>query len=150
MKTGLFTIIAALLAFQVAPAFAFLQAEEQSLSAVKILLNAKSEKVTTFSAHTVHEYGVGRGVVRAYVSSNGQIFAYTGHNLKGHPHPALLGSFLPEYRAAVRQANRKYGRKPLRVNTPHLRAGISGPQGALHWYVFLQSLPTGVSREDVQ
>lgn len=131
------------------PSFAFLRSDESSLSVVKGMIAAKSEKVTHYSTHTVHEYAVMRGTIRAYVSPAGQIFAYTGQNQMGHPPLALLGDYLEEYRAAVKQAHR-YGRRPLRLNTSHIKAGMSGPQGRLNWYLSLQSLPEGVTQDDIR
>jgi hypothetical protein len=113
------------------------------------MIAAKSEKVTAYSTHTVHEYSVRRGTIRAYVSLTGQIFAYTGHNQMGHPPLSLLGTYLDEYRTAVKQAHR-YGRRPLRLSTAHIRAGMSGPQGALNWYLSIQNLPTGITPDDVR
>jgi hypothetical protein len=150
MRVATKAVLSALLIFQSISAQAFLKSDEQSLDAVKLLIAAKSDKVTNYSAHTVHEYAVVRGVIRAYVSANGQIFAYTGHNQMGHPPSALFGPYLKEYQAAVKQAHLKYGRRSLLVNTKHIHAGITGPQGSLSWYLTLQKLPSGVTRNDIR
>jgi hypothetical protein len=143
------TFLVSLLTFWAMPAAAFLQSDEGSLSVVRLMIAAKDEKVTTYSTHSVHEYTVHRGTIRAYVSPTGQVFAYTGHNQMGHPPLTLLGSYLEEYRAAVKQSHR-YGRRPLRLNTAHIRAGMSGPQGALNWYLSIQNLPAGVTQDDIR
>lgn len=149
MRMGSAALLAGLLLFPSLPANAFLKSDEGSLAIVKKMVAARDEKVTTYSAYTVHEYSVLRGTIRAYVSPAGQVFAYTGHNQMGHPPLALLGAYLGEYRSAVKQAHR-YGRRPLRLSTAHIRAGISGPQGSLSWYLSLQNLPPGMSRDDIR
>ncbi len=113
------------------------------------MIAAKDEKITTYASHTVHEYSVHRGKIRAYVSETGQIFAYTGHNQMGHPPLSLFGNYSSEYRAAVKQAH-LHGRHALQIQTAHIRASMSGPQGALSWSISLTNLPAGVSPNDIQ
>ncbi|MDR3606826.1 MAG: DUF2844 domain-containing protein [Oligoflexia bacterium] len=150
MKMGIITAAVILAVSWASPARAFLGSNENSLNVAKLLFAPRSEKITNRPSHTVHEYAVIRGVIRAYVSSNGDVFAYTGRDQMGHPPPELLGPYLKEYQDAVREARRKYGRRPLSINTAHIKAGISGPQGSLHWYIYLQNLPAGVSADDIQ
>jgi hypothetical protein len=149
MITKPIALLATLLIFWAGSAMAFLQSDSSSLGLVKTMIAAKDEKVTTYASHTVHEYAVHRGSIRAYVSETGQVFAYTGHNQMGYPPLSLLGNYLGEYRAAVKQAH-LHGRRALRIQTAHIRASISGPQGSLSWSISLQNLPVGVSPNDIR
>jgi hypothetical protein len=131
MITKPIALLATLLIFWAGSAMAFLQSDSSSLGLVKTMIAAKDEKVTT------------------YASETGQVFAYTGHNQMGYPPLSLLGNYLGEYRAAVKQAH-LHGRRALRIQTAHIRASISGPQGSLSWSISLQNLPVGVSPNDIR
>lgn len=127
----------------------FLGEEESSLVALRLALSPKSETLVVHNSHKVYEFAVGRGVVRVYANLVGQIFAYTGHGLRNHPHPLLFGPYLNEFQAEERNSH-KIGRHALSIHTPNIQVGIWGPQGNLHWYLSLQNLPSGVTQDDIQ
>lgn len=143
--------LSAALAATTMPTFAHanLGGSEGSIEVVRLALHPTAENVTSRTTHTVHEFQVGEGLVRAYIAPSGQVFAYTAHGLRTQPDPALFGAYLGEFQAAAR-AFRAKGRRPLSLSTPNLTAAISGPQGLLHWSISLKALPPGVTLDDVQ
>lgn len=133
---------------------AILGSDEKALAALPATLAPRAERVRSFEAFMVHEYDVGPGVVRAYVSPKGRVFAFTGHEQLTYPDPVLLGPYFKEFQAETERFQAEStatGRRPLAIRTPNIAAGVSGFQSHLHWFVFLvNELPPGVSENDIR
>jgi hypothetical protein len=86
------------------------ESDRESLTAVRGAMTAHRD-------YTIHEIKTESTVVREYVSPAGIVFAIAW---KGLVHPdlsELLGSYAGEYQEALRQTQRKQGRRQLQVQT---------------------------------
>ena len=86
------------------------ESDRESLTAVRGAMTAHRD-------YTVHEIKAESTVVREYVSPAGIIFAIAWNGLVHPDLTELLGSSAGEYQEALRQTQRKPGRRQLQVKT---------------------------------
>ena len=86
------------------------ESDRESLTAVRGAMTAHRD-------YTVHEIKTESTVVREYVSPAGIIFAIAWNGMVHPDLTELLGSYAGEYQEALRQTQRKQGRRQLQVKT---------------------------------
>jgi hypothetical protein len=74
-------------------------------------LSSVKRATTAYSGYTVHEFASDATTIRKYVSPSGIVFGIAWNGLAYPDLTPLLGSYDLEYRAALRQEQRKLGRR---------------------------------------
>jgi hypothetical protein len=80
-----------------------------SVSSDRIALSAEKRAVTARQGYTIHEFESNGTFVREYISPSGVVFAIAWNGIIYPDLTTLLGSFAGEYKAALRQTQKKPG-----------------------------------------
>ena len=115
---------------------------------------ASSSSSATSASYTVQETTLANGtVIREYVSSDGTVFGIAWNGPLMPNLSELLGSYFPQYVAAVTSARqaRGGGHGPGVIRDSGLVVLSGGHMGAFSGHAYLpQALPAGVSGTDIQ
>jgi uncharacterized protein DUF2844 len=149
-----FVLLGAALMFSVfsLPARAALGGNLTSVEQDKIQMKATAE-VRQSDAYAVHEIKAPHGtVVREYVSPAGKVFGVVWQGPFMPDLHQLLGSYSPQYSAALREEHAKRpGRHPLNINQPGLVIETSGHMRAYYGRVFVpELLPQAVNAGEIR
>ena len=114
-------------------------------------LSARQRTTTTRTAYTVQEVVSDANTVREYITPAGIVFAIAWNGLT-HPDLApLLGSYVGEYRQALRQTLRKPGRRSHQVRANGVVVEKWGHMRNLQGRAYAPALiPPGVSVDEIK
>jgi hypothetical protein len=104
-------------------------------------------------AYAVHEIKASHGtVVREYVSPAGKVFGVAWQGPFMPDLHELLGSYLPQYSAALQEEHAKRpGRHPLNINRPGMVIETSGHMRAYYGRVYVPGLvPQAVNAGEIR
>jgi len=115
------------------------------------VLSARQRTTTTRTAYTVQEVVSDANTVREYITPAGIVFAIAWNGLT-HPDLApLLGSYVGEYRQALRQTPRKPGRRSHQVRANGVVVEKWGHMRNLQGRAYAPALiPPGVSVDEIK
>jgi hypothetical protein len=134
------------------PARAALGGNLNSVEQDKIQMKA-TVQVRQSDAYAVHEIKAPHGtVVREYVSPAGTVFGVAWQGPFMPDLHQVLGSYLPQYSAAVQEEHAKRpGRHPLNINQAGLVIETSGHMRAYYGRVFVPELvPQAVNAGEIR
>ncbi len=134
------------------PARAALGGNLNSVEQDKIQMKA-TVQVRQSDAYAVHEIKAPHGtVVREYVSPAGTVFGVAWQGPFMPDLHQVLGSYLPQYSAAVQEEHAKRpGRHPLNINQPGLVIETSGHMRAYYGRVYVPELvPQSVNAGEIR
>lgn len=134
------------------PAMAALGGDLDSVQDDAVHMKAKV-KIEQKTAYAIHEMTNANHVtVREYVSADGRVFGVAWQGPFMPDLHQLLGSYLPQYSAAVEQEHAKGpGRRPLNINRPGLVVATSGHMRAYYGRAYVPDMvPEGVKAEEVR
>jgi len=116
--------------------------------------SAAAASASAASSYTVRATTLGNGtVVREYLASDGTVFGIAWRGPQMPDLSDLLGTYAPQYLAALQAARaaRGGGHGPVVVEQSSLVVHSGGHMGALTGEAWLpQALPAGVSGSDIQ
>jgi hypothetical protein len=124
-----------------------------SQTVMRAASSGASATAATTAAYTERVTTLGNGtVVHEYLDASGAVFGIAWQGPQMPDMQDLLGSYFPQYVAAVQSARAaRPGRGPIGVNTNGLVVYSGGHMGAFAGQAYLPaSLPSGVSAADIQ
>jgi Protein of unknown function (DUF2844) len=133
------------------PAWASLGGNAGSVEADRAQMNAAVE-VTDRGAYAVHAMKAPGGtVVNEFVSPEGKVFAVAWHGQFPPQMQQILGTYFDQYTTALAAQQKRYGHRPMDLETPGLVVEMSGHMRAYVGRAYLpDALPAGVKIADIQ
>lgn len=111
-----------------------------------------SVKMAQHQNYQVHEIQSPSGtVVDEYVSPGGEVFAVTWHGQFPPPMQQILGTYFPQYSAALQARPKMYGHRPLNIQEPGLVVQAGGHMRAYFGRAYIPALiPPGMTLSQLQ
>jgi Protein of unknown function (DUF2844) len=134
------------------PALAALGGDLNSVQEDKAQMRATVE-VKQMDAYAIHEIKDAHGLqVREYVSATGKVFGVAWQGPFMPDLHQLLGSYLPQYSAAVKEEHTQHpGRRPLNIRQPGLVVETSGHMRAYYGRVYVpEMVPSAVNAGEIR
>ena len=123
----------------------------ESISVDSRALSAARQGVTTRNRYTVEEVVSDANVVREYLTPSGIVFAIAWNGLSHPDLTPLLGSYVAEYRQALRKTPRTPGRRHFRVRADRVVVEKWGHMRNLQGRAYDPALiPPGVSIDEIK
>ena len=123
----------------------------ESISADCKALSAARRGVTARTEYTVQEVVSDANVVREYLTPSGIVFAIAWNGLSHPDLTPLLGSYVAEYRQALRKTPRTPGRRHFRVRADRVVVEKWGHMRNLQGRAYDPALiPPGVSIDEIK
>jgi hypothetical protein len=134
-----------------APVQAALGESVDSVASDQRVLAAKRVSKTVDNGYTVQELRSDSVTVREYVAPSGVIFAIAWNGLIHPDLTSLLGTYIGEYRTALRHIPREYGSRYSKVETDQIVVEKWGQMRNLQGRAYVPSLiPPGVSIDEIK
>ncbi len=154
MKRRLTALLIGLAAFFLAtagPAQAALGESLDSVASDETALMAKRVSKTVRNGYTVQELRSDSVTLREYVAPNGVIFAIAWNGMIHPDLTPLLGSYVGEYRSALRHTPRVPGRRNHKVETDQIVVEKWGHMRNLQGRAYVPTLiPSEVSIDEIK
>jgi hypothetical protein len=113
--------------------------------------SAVQRATTTRNGYTVQEFESDANIVREYISPAGVVFAVAWNGLSHPDLTSLLGSYVGEYKQALRQTPRRRGQRHLQVKTNSVIVEKWGHMRKLQGRAYIPALiPSGVSINEIK
>ena len=114
-------------------------------------VNSNSRQATSSGAtYSVSESTVDGVMIRQYVDSQGKVFGISWKGTDLPPLSELLGTYLPEYKTAVKARGRQFGRRSLKVSTENIVVEGSSRQTDQRGRAYIPaSLPQGFDLKEI-
>ncbi|MBT1074305.1 DUF2844 domain-containing protein [Geobacter grbiciae] len=114
-------------------------------------LSATQRAATTRRGYTVQELVTGGNTVREYITPSGIVFAVAWNGVSHPDLTPLLGTYITEYKQALRQAPRQRGLRRSQVKAARVIVEKWGHMRNLQGRAYVPALiPEGVSSDDVK
>ncbi|ABB31906.1 hypothetical protein GeomeDRAFT_0008 [Geobacter metallireducens RCH3] len=114
-------------------------------------LSATQRAATTRKGYTVQELVTGGNTVREYIAPSGIVFAVAWNGVSHPDLTLLLGSYLTEYKQALRQAPRQRGQRRSQVKANQVVVEKWGHMRNLQGRAYVPGLvPDGVTINEIK
>jgi len=144
-------IVSAVIGTAARVADAALGESADSITSDRKSLSAARGAATVHDNYTIQAIESDSVTVREYISTSGVVFAIAWNGLV-HPDLAqLLGSYIGEYREALRQTTHKPGRRHVQVKTGNIVVEKWGHMRNLGGRAYIPALiPAGVTIDEIK
>lgn len=114
-------------------------------------LSATQRAATIRKGYTVQELVTGGNTVREYIAPSGIVFAVAWNGISHPDLTPLLGTYVTEYKQALRQAPRQRGQRRSQVRAARVIVEKWGHMRNLQGRAYVPALiPEGVSSDDIK
>ncbi len=122
-----------------------------SIAVDRKALSAVQRAATTRKGYTVQEFVTGGNTVREYITPSGLVFAVAWNGVSHPDLTPLLGSYLTEYKQALRQSPRQRGQRRFQVQGNRVVVEKWGHMRNLQGRAYVPALiPTGVTINEIK
>jgi uncharacterized protein DUF2844 len=133
------------------PSIAMLGEPEASVSTDRRALMATQGPVINHHSYQVQEIVSDTTRVREYISLSGIVFAISWNGMAVPDLNALLGSYADDYRTALQEAPREFGRRSRQIKTDRVVVEQWGHMRNLQGRAYAPALiPQGVSIDEIK
>lgn len=133
------------------PALATLGQKYDSVARDRRALAATQKSVSKTAAYTILELSLDSTRVREYINASGIVFAIAWNGMIHPDFDTILGAYANEYWTAKRAAERRHGRKSLRIVTQRMVVETWGHMRDLQGRAYLPAmLPEGVNIDEIR
>ncbi|GFO59957.1 hypothetical protein GMST_22820 [Geomonas silvestris] len=133
------------------PALATLGQKYDSVARDRRALAATQKSVSKTAAYTIQELSLESTTVREYINASGIVFAIAWNGMIHPDFDTILGAYANEYWTAKRAAERRHGRKSLRIVTQRMVVETWGHMRDLQGRAYLPAmLPEGVNIDEIR
>lgn len=120
-------------------------------ASVRRAASAEQHVITPRNGYSVQEIGSGATSVREYVSPSGIVFAIAWNGVSHPDLTPLMGTYVTEYRQALRQAPKQRGQRRSQVRAARVIVEKWGHMRNLQGRAYVPALiPEGVSIDEIK